>query len=60
MKNIIIKDLGLINYQKCWDLQEKIHKSIIDIKRENKKKNKKKKHKKLFAVMRTSSCFHFR
>ena len=42
MKNIIIKDLGLINYQKCWDLQEKIHKSIIDIKRENKKKNKKK------------------
>ena len=39
MKNIIIKDLGLINYQKYWDLQEKIHKSIIDIMREKKKKN---------------------
>ena len=41
MKNIIIKDLGLINYQNCWDLQEKIHKSIIDTKRENKKKTQK-------------------
>ena len=49
MKNIIIKDLGLINYQKCWDLQEKIHKSIIDIKRENKKKNKKKTQKIIYC-----------
>ena len=45
MKNIIVKDLGLIQYKNCWDLQEKIHKSIIDVKKENKKKDKKTKTK---------------
>tara|TARA_B100001750_G_scaffold16228_1_gene11278 strand:- start:15825 stop:16529 length:705 start_codon:yes stop_codon:yes gene_type:complete len=41
METIIVKDLGLIDYKKCWDFQEKIHQSIIKIKKENKdKKNK--------------------
>ena len=45
MKNIIVKDLGLIDYKECWDLQEKLHQSIIKIKKENKTKKTKKKTK---------------
>jgi lipoyl(octanoyl) transferase len=27
---VIFRDLGLLDYQECWDLQEKIFKSVVD------------------------------
>ena len=37
MKNreVIFKDLGLISYKEAWDLQEKLHKEIVDQKLNN-------------------------
>lgn len=31
-KKVVFKDLGLISYQKAWDLQEKIHAEIVQTK----------------------------
>lgn len=34
-KSVIFQDLGSMDYQECWDLQEKIFKGIVDQKIEN-------------------------
>mgnify|MGYP001281360684 CR=1 FL=1 len=39
-KKVLFKDLGLIDYKKCWDYQEKIFNGILLIKSTNRKKNK--------------------
>ena len=41
METIIVKDLGLIDYKKCWDYQESLFAKILTIKSTNKKENKK-------------------
>jgi len=33
--DVIYRDLGLITYKEAWDLQEKLHKEIVDIKLAN-------------------------
>ena len=38
-KKTKIKDLGLIDYKKCWDYQESLFKSIIQEKKENRLNN---------------------
>ena len=39
-KKVIFKDLGLIDYKKCWDYQEKIFAEILKVKSLNRTKNK--------------------
>ncbi|MDC0204607.1 lipoyl(octanoyl) transferase LipB [Flavobacteriales bacterium] len=39
-KQVSIKDLGLIDYKKCWDYQEKLFSEILSIKSANRKENK--------------------
>ena len=39
-KQVSIKDLGLIDYKKCWDYQEKLFSEILAVKSTNRKKNK--------------------
>jgi len=38
-KKVIFKDLGLIDYKKCWDYQEEIFAKTIEIKSNNRRKN---------------------
>jgi len=37
MQKVIFRDLGLIDYKKAWDYQEKLFQEIIDIKSRNRK-----------------------
>ena len=37
---VSIKDLGLIDYKKCWDYQEELFAEILATKSTNRKKNK--------------------
>ena len=39
-KKVSFKDLGLIDYKKCWDYQEELFAEILAVKSSNKKKNK--------------------
>ena len=39
-KQVSIKDLGLIDYKKCWDYQEELFAEIIAVKSANRKENK--------------------
>ena len=39
-KKVLFKDLGLIDYKKCWDYQEKLFNDILLIKSTNRKENK--------------------
>ena len=39
-KQVSIKDLGLIDYKKCWDYQEELFAEILATKSANRKKNK--------------------
>ena len=39
-KKVIFEDLGLIDYKKCWDYQEKIFAKTIEIKTKNRKENR--------------------
>jgi len=39
-KHVSIKDLGLIDYKKCWDYQEELFAEIIAVKSANRKENK--------------------
>ncbi len=36
-KKVVFKDLGLIDYKKCWDFQEELFRSILNIKSINRK-----------------------
>jgi len=38
-KKVVFKDLGLIDYKKCWDYQERLFSQAIDIKAKNRKEN---------------------
>lgn len=38
-KKVFFKDLGLIDYKKCWDYQEFLFAKILDVKSSNRKKN---------------------
>ena len=38
-KNIIVKDLGKINFEDCFDIQKELQNEIIQIKLNNRKKN---------------------
>ncbi len=42
MKNnkVEFKDLGLISYKECWEKQELLHKSIVDIKLQNRQQER--------------------
>ena len=39
-KQVSIKDLGLIDYKKCWDYQEELFAEILAVKSANRKENK--------------------
>ena len=39
-KQVSIKDLGLIDYKKCWDYQEELFAKILAVKSTNRKENK--------------------
>lgn len=39
-KKVSFKDLGLIDYKKCWDFQEELFAEILDVKSSNRKENK--------------------
>ena len=39
-KKVSFKDLGLIDYKKCWDYQEELFAEILAVKSSNRKKNK--------------------
>ena len=39
-KQISFKDLGLIDYKKCWDFQEELFAEILTVKSSNRKENK--------------------
>ena len=39
-KQVSIKDLGLIDYKKCWDYQEELFAEILTVKSANRKENK--------------------
>lgn len=41
-KKVFFKDLGLIDYKKCWDYQEQLFADILSIKSSNRKQNKEK------------------
>mgnify|MGYP003327081272 FL=1 len=38
-KNIILKDLGKIEYQNCFEIQKKLQQEIINIKLDNRRNN---------------------
>ena len=38
-KQVSIKDLGLIDYKKCWDYQEELFSGILKVKSKNRKEN---------------------
>ena len=38
-KSVTIKDLGVIDYKKCWDYQEELFKSVVDIKIKNRRQS---------------------
>ena len=40
-KEIIVRDLGNINYQECFEIQKELQNEIIDIKLRNRKNNTK-------------------
>ena len=42
-KNIIVRDLGKINFEDCFDIQKELQNEIIQIKLNNRKKNLSKK-----------------
>ena len=39
-KKVNFKDLGRIDYKKCWDLQEELFAEILEVKSSNRKQNK--------------------
>jgi lipoyl(octanoyl) transferase len=39
-KKVAFKDLGLIDYKKCWDYQEELFAEILSVKSSNRKENK--------------------
>ena len=39
-KKVNFKDLGMIDYKKCWDLQEELFAEILEVKSSNRKQNK--------------------
>ena len=39
-KKVSFKDLGLIDYKKCWDFQEELFAEILTVKSSNRKENK--------------------
>tara|TARA_B110000003_G_C16613876_1_gene520540 strand:- start:1137 stop:1832 length:696 start_codon:yes stop_codon:yes gene_type:complete len=39
-KKVLFRDLGLIDYKKCWDFQEKIFAEILAVKSSNRKEKK--------------------
>ena len=39
-KKVCFKDLGLIDYKKCWDYQESLFKDILAVKSNNRKDKK--------------------
>jgi lipoyl(octanoyl) transferase len=39
-KKVAFKDLGLIDYKKCWDHQEELFSEILSVKSSNRKENK--------------------
>ena len=39
-KEVAFKDLGLIDYKKCWDYQEELFAEILSVKSSNRKENK--------------------
>ena len=39
-KQVSIKDLGLIDYKKCWDYQKELFTEILAVKSANRKENK--------------------
>jgi len=39
-KKVSFKDLGLIDYKKCWDFQEELFAEILNVKSSNRKENK--------------------
>ena len=38
-KKVLFKDLGLIEYKKCWDYQEQLFSSVLEIKTKNRQNN---------------------
>jgi lipoyl(octanoyl) transferase len=38
-KSVTIKDLGVVDYKKCWDYQEELFKSVVDIKIKNRRQS---------------------
>ena len=37
MQNVFFKDIGLVDYKKAWDFQEKLFNKTLSIKSKNKK-----------------------
>ncbi len=37
MQNVIVQDLGLIDYQQAWDFQSERHRELIDVKKKNRR-----------------------
>jgi lipoyl(octanoyl) transferase len=44
MQKVVYNDLGTIDYQKAWDFQEELHKSIVDDKIASRNEGKKSEH----------------
>ena len=38
-KSVTIKDLGVVDYKKCWDYQEELFKSVVDTKIKNRRQS---------------------
>ena len=38
-KQVSFKDLGLIDYKQCWDFQEELFKSVVDVKIKNRRQS---------------------
>ena len=58
MQNVFFKELGLIEYKKAWDVQEKLFNETLAVKSQNRKEVSQKKNKKPSDLLRTSSCLH--
>ncbi|MDB9712502.1 lipoyl(octanoyl) transferase LipB [Flavobacteriaceae bacterium] len=38
-KSVVIKDLGVVDYKECWDYQEDLFKSLVDVKIKNRRES---------------------
>ena len=38
-KSVTIKDLGVVDYKQCWDYQEELFKSVVDVKIKNRRQS---------------------